>query len=73
MTWSVRDNGGNKVMIELLFNTAPFSDMYKVYIHSADFHTKLSHTVLKVLAVLVNIICIILILHSTQHDTFSLN
>ncbi|KAI5617578.1 interleukin-17 receptor A precursor [Silurus asotus] len=47
MTWSVRDDGGNGVAIELMFNTAQFSDMYKVYVHYDDFHTELSHTVSK--------------------------
>ncbi|XP_060784134.1 interleukin-17 receptor A isoform X2 [Neoarius graeffei] len=47
MTWSVRDNWGNGLMIEVIFNTAPFSDMYKVYIQSADLHTELSHKVSK--------------------------
>ncbi|KAB5571504.1 hypothetical protein PHYPO_G00225680 [Pangasianodon hypophthalmus] len=48
MTWSVRDNGGNGVMIELIFNTAQFSDTYRVYIRSADFHTELPRTVSKI-------------------------
>ncbi|GAA6101325.1 interleukin-17 receptor A [Tachysurus ichikawai] len=47
MTWSVRDDGGPRVMIDLIFNTAEFSDMYKVYIYSAGFHNELSHTVSK--------------------------
>lgn len=51
MTWSVRDDGGPRVMIDLIFNTAEFSDMYKVYIYSAGFHNELSHTVSKVLCV----------------------
>lgn len=50
MTWSVRGNEGDEVMIELKFNTARFSDVYTVYIHSADFQTDLTHTVSKVLS-----------------------
>lgn len=52
MTWSVRDDGRNGVTIEVIFNTAQFSDMYEVYIRSAGFHNKLSHAVSKVLCLL---------------------
>lgn len=54
MTWSVIDYEGSRVEIKLIFSTAPFSDMYKVYIRSADVQTELSHTVSKVLAAFVN-------------------
>lgn len=50
LTWSRNDSAGDGTVITITFNTAQFSEWYRVDIRHPDFHSSLSLTVPKVLS-----------------------